>query len=281
MYYTCYTDATDFIEDTFCHLLKQEAENNLLIANAIRIRDTVVEGHVMATIKDDQNHVLISALMTPPFNLVLYATDHRYTLEALTLLAKNLYETVERLPGAIGEKTLATDFSRIYCTFTNQNFQTKLGMNVYSLTKVKEVSKPSGRLRPATKEDLFYLPYWHRSFATECGLDTSSFDESVTKLTRSVEAQTLYIWEDGHPVSMAAAGRKLLNGISVSLVYTPPHFRGHHYASSCVSELSQKFLDEGYHFVCLFADVHNPISNKIYTQMGYEYICDYEQINFA
>lgn len=280
MYYTHYTDATHFIEDTFIHLLKQEAQNNLLIANAIQIRDFGVEGNIMATIKNDEGDVLLSAIMTPPFNLVLYATDNQYSQEALTLLSQSLYESCEQLPGVIGEKALVADFTRLYCSLTHQTFESKLSMNVYNLTKVEEVEKPSGKLRLATKKDLFYLPYWRTSFIQECGLEVSSFDQAVTKLTQSIESENIYIWEDDYPVSMAAKGRKLLNGVSVSLVYTPPHFRGLRYASACVSTLSQKLLDEGYKFVCLFADTLNPISNKIYTNMGYQFICEYEQIQF-
>ena len=280
MYYTRYTDATHFIEDTFIYLLKQEAQNNLLIANAIQIREVGVEGNIMATIKNDEGDILLSAIMTPPFNLVIYATDNQYTEEALTLLSRSLYESCEKLPGVIGEKALVADFTRLYCSLTHQTFKTKLGMNVYNLTKVEEVAKPSGKLRLATTKDLFYLPYWRTSFIYECGLRVSAFDEAVTRTTQNIESENIYIWEDGYPVSIAAKGRKLLNGVSIALVYTPPHFRGHKYASACVSTLSQKCLDEGYKFVCLFADTLNPISNQIYTNMGFQFICEYEDIQF-
>lgn len=280
MYYTHYTDATPFIEDTFIHLLKQEAQNNLLIANAIRIRDFGVEGNIMATIKNDEGDVLLSAVMTPPFNLTLYATDNQYSEEALVLLSQSLYERGEKLPGVIGEKALVRDFTHVYCTLTHQTFKSKLSMNVYNLTRVKEVVKPAGQIRLATTKDLFYLPYWRTSFIEECGLPESSFDQAVTKTTQSIESENIYIWEDGCPVSIAAKGRRLLNGISIALVYTPPHFRGHKYASACVSTLSQKLLDEGYKFVCLFADTFNPISNKVYMNIGYEFICEYENIQY-
>ena len=281
MYYTHYTDATLFIADTFDEVLKHEAQNNLLIASTIRIRDHGVEGNIMATIKSEEGNVLLSAIMTPPFNLVIYATDNRYTPESVALLAQSLYERGVALPGVISEKALASDFAAIYTTYSHQKTYLKLSMYVYTLSEINIVTKTSGCMRLATDQDLFYLPYWQVSFATECGLDMPTLEEAVTGLTRSIAAEKIYIWEEEHPVSVAAAGRKLLNGTTISFVYTPPHLRGRHYALSSVSTLSQKLLDDGFQFVALFADTNNPVSNKIYQQIGFKRICEYNEIQFV
>ena len=44
-------------------------------------------------------------------------------------------------------------------------------------------------------------------------------------ITPAIERKDVFLWEDNIPVSMAAKTRPTENGITVSLVYTPPEFR--------------------------------------------------------
>jgi ribosomal protein S18 acetylase RimI-like enzyme len=60
----------------------------------------------------------------------------------------------------------------------------------------------------------------------------------------------------------------------VNYVYTPPERRGHGYASACVATLTQQLLDEGVPRCCLYTDLSNPTSNKIYQAIGYRPVCD-------
>jgi predicted GNAT family acetyltransferase len=92
----------------------------------------------------------------------------------------------------------------------------------------------------------------------------------------------LYVLEDnGRPVSMAGYTREMQTVIGVAFVYTPPHFRGRGYASSCVAQLSQMALDNGFTKYVLYTDLANPTSNSIYQKIGYEPICDSLMLKFA
>ncbi len=68
--------------------------------------------------------------------------------------------------------------------------------------------------------------------------------------------------------------------VLLTAIMTPPYFRNKGYAGSCVAQLSQRILDEGYRYVSLFTDLANPTSNSIYQKIGYQPVCDYEQISF-
>jgi predicted GNAT family acetyltransferase len=65
-------------------------------------------------------------------------------------------------------------------------------------------------------------------------------------VTRRVADETIYLWDDGGPVSMAMKTRPTLNGISVSYVYTPPEYRRRGFATACVAELSRLCLASGF-----------------------------------
>ncbi|OMI10137.1 hypothetical protein BTA30_20410 [Bacillus swezeyi] len=62
--------------------------------------------------------------------------------------------------------------------------------------------------------------------------------------------------------------------MTVNLVFTPPAHRKKGYASSCVAALSRALLDEGFSFCCLYTNLDNPTSNKIYQEIGYRPVAD-------
>lgn len=281
MYYTIYENATHFKEETFPMLLKNEAANNLLVGNILRLEKSPIEGSFMATVKDEAGNILVIAVHTPPFNLCLYTPPKAKAQEALQFLAKTLYEKKISIPGVIGEDETVETFSLFYCTYTRQLSKIIMRLNAYKLTTVNAYQAIKGSLECATLDALSYLPYWQEHFIKECHLPPSSFDTIVKSIETSLENERFYIWKDNHPVSMVGKGRQLKNGIVISNVYTPPYFRNQHYATACVGTISQRLLDEGHDFVALFADRDNPVSNKMYEAIGYQLVGYTKQIHFT
>lgn len=82
-------------------------------------------------------------------------------------------------------------------------------------------------------------------------------------------------WEhEGAPVSLAGFAGPTPHGVRVGPIYTPPAERRRGYASPLVATLSQRLLDGGRRFCFLYTDLSNPTSNRIYTDVGYEPVCD-------
>ena len=73
-------------------------------------------------------------------------------------------------------------------------------------------------MRPAKPDDLYYLPYWNNGFNQDCGHLVEDIPGSVEKVKKQLDGKTLFIWEDGIPVSQAAIGRRTLNGAIVNAV---------------------------------------------------------------
>jgi uncharacterized protein len=69
--------------------------------------------------------------------------------------------------------------------------------------------------------------------------------------------------------------------VRVGPVYTPPEARGRGYASSAVAAVSRHALATGSHTCMLYTDVANPTSNKIYADVGYRRIADWEERVFT
>lgn len=277
-----YGNIGKYTDDVMEILAQHEVQNNLLISNCLRGKegmDTV--NWFMGVIRDARGVIQMAALMTPPHNLVIYESSNIPNNGAVELLAHELAKSRIPVPGVLAEKSLAGRFADRYSSASGTIKKDGMGMRIYKLDRVNDISLSKGRLRLANQNDLYYLPYWNIGFTLDCGFQGVDIPGAVEKVKRLLDAKALYIWEDSIPVSQAAMGRKTLNGAVVNAVYTPPHYRGKGYATSCVASLSRHLLDSGYKFCSLFTDLANPVSNSIYMKIGYKPVCDYDEYKFV
>ena len=260
-----YESVQSYLHDIMALLTEYETQNNLFVSICLKGKDgTDTSGWVMATVKDENAKPAIIAIMTPPFNLLLFERDNVPCPKGVTLLAQKLEVFGISVPGVMGEPSVADRFSKEYASLTGKKRNLTRNLRIYRLDRVNPLPKTGGKLRLSNHNDLFFMPYWYSAFAVDChfkGIDIAEATDKIIQLTKS---SSLYIWEDEIPVSQAAASRKTLNGSVINCVYTPPHYRGKGYATACVAALSQHLLDSGSKFCVLFADLANPISNSIY-----------------
>ena len=81
-------------------------------------------------------------------------------------------------------------------------------------------------------------------------------------------------------MSLAGFAGPTPTGIRVGPVYTPPEHRRRGYAKTLVAALSRWLLEQGHRGCFLFTDLANPTSNRIYTDIGYERVCDALEFRF-
>ena len=60
-------------------------------------------------------------------------------------------------------------------------------------------------------------------------------------------------------------------------VFTPVEYRRRGYASTAVAAVSRRVLAAGADRCALFTDLGNPTSNKIYADVGYRRLSDWEE----
>ena len=135
-----------------------------------------------------------------------------------------------------------------------------------------------GRLAPVAAAQLETLIEWWRAFAVEARVGGDV--ESAAGVARArMDAGGAFFWEhEGRPVSLVAVNPAVAGVARVGPVYTPPSERGRGYAGSAVAALSRHALAEGARRCALFTDLANPTSNKIYAEVGYRRLCDWETI---
>lgn len=287
MRFKLYTDVHEFYNDTYDVLMRHEAQNLIPLGNIVMgnegkdktdWRDPV--NWLMATISDEKG-IQLTALMTPPHNITLYATDNIINPEIINCLIDGLEG--HEIPGVITEKTLAEYFTKEYTLRKGITYKTTMNQRIYELSAVNPDVQKVGKIRLLDEKDIYFFPYWAEAFYTagSYGKTEMTIPQDAEPYLYRIASKKLYILEDnGIPVSMAGYTRELQTAIGVAFVYTPPYLRRKGYATSIVAQISQLALDQGFTKCVLYTDLANPTSNSIYQKIGYMPICDSLQLKF-
>lgn len=271
----------DNVEEFWHHaqnyLLQHEAEHNLLlgISHALLHYPEHYPEPPYLAIAESNGEILAAAIGTPPYKLVLSKARE---LNALTSIAQDLQDYPEQLPGVSGLVAEVEAFLQAWQTLTGQSYRLLREMRIHSLTRVKPIVTASGYLRTAKGGDRPLLLEWFAAFASQVGEVISQ--DAQQAVDSGLKRQSIYLWEDGIPVSWASGSQSLPAAGRIGPVYTPPQYRRKGYATACVAALSQKLLDQGCHRCFLFTDLANSTSNHIYREIGYRPICDWHDYSF-
>lgn len=275
-----YGTAAAFLDAAGDFLVEREAEHNLIfgICATLTADPGYASDPYLATVSS-ADRVVGAAIMTPPWNLVLSCMDDR---GAPAALATDLEDRGVAIPGVTAPVEIAARFGERWGRTHGLTSRPKMAERVYRLERVKPPNGVPGTVRLATEKDRDLLVAWVHAFAMEA-LDRADPDQASEMVDRSFRTgtRTWYLWDDGGPVSVAAAGGPTPNGIRIGPVYTPPDRRRRGYASAVTAATSQAQLDEGRRFIFLFTDLANATSNKIYQAIGYEPVIDIDQVTFV
>ncbi len=272
--------APAFLDAAGSFLVEREAEHNLIFGICATL--TADPGYAsepyLATVSR-AGRVVGASVMTPPWNLVLSCTDDP---DALGALSADLDARGIAIPGTTGPVETAGRFAEIWCESHGLAVGPRVAERIYRVARVVPPDGVPGTARLATEADRDVLIGWVHAFLTEA-LERNDPGQAASMVDRSFRTgtRTWYLWEDGDPVSVAAAGGPTPNGIRIGPVYTPPDRRRRGYASALTAAASQAELDKGRRFIFLFTDLANPTSNKIYQAIGYEPVIDVDQITFV
>jgi GNAT superfamily N-acetyltransferase len=191
--------------------------------------------------------------------------------EALVALAADVGSACPDASSVGGPEPTVAIFAELLAASTGRQPERWMSQRIHELRMVVPPGRPArGRLRPALEGEIGLLTPWVGDMLSVMG-DQRHAGEIARE---RVEGVHLFVWDDDGPVSMAAWSGKTPSGVRVNFVYTPAELRGRGYATSCVAALSQRLLDQGNAYCCLYTDLANPTSNAIYRRIGYRPVCD-------
>jgi predicted GNAT family acetyltransferase len=272
-----YNDGKSLLERAQSWLLEAEAENSLMLGIAKALGDGPPgpdRQPYFATV-DEGDEVIACALRTPPAKAILT----RGTESAMKALADDLFAAFGSLPAVLGPLPEVNTFAVRWDERCGTRSRAGRGQRVFECRTVQPCeSIGPGALRQAKESDLDLIVRWIIEFRKEVELGDCSNPEK--RVREMILGGNLYLWQHRRPVSLAASSRRSVSGIMVNHVYTPQELRCKGYATSCVSALTQRLLDEGCAFCSLFTDISNPTSNSIYQKIGYRPVCDMMDVLF-
>jgi len=173
-------------------------------------------------------------------------------------------ETVEPVAAALG--TPVTD---------------RMAERLFRLDQLIEPRPIAGSARLAVEADIEFLVDWYVDFTIEAwGRLPAGFD-AQRSVELGVVGSRCWLWSDecGQPQSFAVR-HATISGVSrIGPVYTPVLSRARGYGSAATATASHDTLADGA-VPCLFTDLANPTSNKIYQALGYYPVLDRTMLRF-
>lgn len=274
MQYTQYSQVDEFLNRMVPFFEQTEVLNGLMFGICLQLKQNLFTygGQPFLAIIEDQAGIQLAALMTPPYKLQI-CTPTSVSASSIEALTQGLLANAWSVPGVGGEKCLAKAFAQAWATVRGCGYHIVMQQCLYELRQVQAIASAPGTFRQATPQDMELAIAWDQAFHADC-FGNAEPNRAAHLLEQRVVHGNLFFWEDPMPVSMAARTRPTRHGESISYVYTPPEHRRRGYATSVVAALSQRILDEGKQFCCLYTDLANPTSNSIYQKIGYAPVAD-------
>lgn len=266
-----YSSTEEFYREISPYLRENEAMNNLALGlSGIFVTKPERCFYESALIENGKlRGALVGSVYGGKHNLVASPISDASAAEGLF---RDFVLTGLRVDNLVAELEAAEVYKRlIEATGRRTVLHAKQG--IYRCRKVKLPAADSSLVfRAAEKSDVPVLAKWIEEFAAEA----VPFDPPPDGVARAEERigdrGAFLLSKNDQAVSMACWGRDVGTSCSVNLVYTPKEFRKHGFASVVTARLTHRLLEEGRRETCLYTDLTNPTSNKIYQEIGYEFV---------
>lgn len=262
--------------DVVSAFLKAEPLHNIAILTMIEGRaaatpQAIAFDHYLAVI-DSDGRIRGAVVVTAGG---CYLGDLRGDL--VVPVARTVAALAPGTPLVEGVPPVAQAFARQWSTLTGRPHREVVSKRLHRLGRFCPQVAP-GAARVAGPDDVDLIANWDTAFDIDVGEPPSNRRPGAEK---AVQSRRRWLWEhDDKPVSMVGHTPTVAGVARVGPVYTPDEQRGHGYASALTTYVTNRLLDHGFD-VCLYTDLANPTSNKIYAQIGYQPVADLVRISFT
>jgi GNAT superfamily N-acetyltransferase len=266
-------DATEFAGRAQ-QFVEAEVERSVLATVLVGLLRGTWSGGLFAYGVDADGSVVAAALRTPPWPMVV---SELVDADAEALISAWLGHDPD-VPGVTGLAASAQAVAEAWERTTGGSWAVDRREALHVLDEPLDPPRPAGgRLRRARAGERELLIKWEQAFAHEVGL-------VVDRVERMVDARLgydgVYLWDDDGPVCEVGNAPPVAGVVRFGPVYTPPELRGRGYASSAIAARSRLAMQGGLRCT-LFTDLVNPTSNKIYADVGYRRVADWNELSFT
>lgn len=237
---------------------------------------------VLMTVWED-GEIVGAAMQTPPLPLLCGGlagvTDGQ---SGMGEVVAALRADVPELPGVRGARPAAEAFAQRWRAETGAVTVVTTEERLYRLATLHAPTRVPGGHRVAGAADRAVLIAYQCDFAAEAFGHRPDPARAAAGIADAEAVGSVYLlWlAGGAPVAMAGVRRPAAGVSRIGPVYTPPEVRGRGFGSAVTAAACRWARAAGAAQVVLFADLANPTSNHIYTQLGFVPVADSATISF-
>ena len=266
-------NAQQIIDERSAHLHANESQNNLTWSalQKSKSNQSSVPLYHFLTFKESEIATAHAIFQKQSHHVLLSEMSKTQAIALIDFIDRSSLQ-IDELEGP----TKAAQYAFAYWrNREKRSYRFKLNQGLYEVRQVQMPELEGGEMISARSEHRDLLIHWLSNFSLDCFPDLPVKTDLIENRTeRFLKQKRAYIWrsKEKELVSVAAVVRETPNTSSISAVYTPPSHRGRGYAGKLVASLSQVCIDSGKSACNLHTDLSNPISNKVYTRVGYQLI---------
>lgn len=253
--------------DRYHEIIKKNAiEMNLFVKNLKP--DMILEKyHIRGGVYKDDELVLLF-LNAYPFNFLIF--NLIFDEPSIQFISNYLLDNNTLIRGINARKEVCETFIK----YTNLPMSEVLAMDIMVLNEINEVDV-KGKLEIANSKDLDIISDIRINFYKETLNQALEKENSKLLVEADISNQTIYkfINFDNEVVSILKFNELLPEIGVISLVYTYKKHRNKNYAKMMITEIAKLKLSK-YKDIILFVYKKNPISNKVYKDIGFKILCD-------
>lgn len=234
-------------------------------------RDVAV---LFAYATDEQGDIAAAALQTPPWFMLAVGFDPD---SARSLIDLWLREKPD-LPGVTGTPESTRAIAQAWAGRTGGFTRTRRRMAVHELGEVRDPPRPApGSLRIPLTGERGLMIEWMQEFAREAEVVGARTEPMVDGRLRD---GLLHVWDNSGPVSLVGLNHAVAGVVRIGPVFTPREHRRRGYAGTAVAAVTRLALARGARTCILSTDLDNATSNKVYAEVGYRRMADWEELAF-
>jgi predicted GNAT family acetyltransferase len=268
-------DAEEFRARTE-RLLSARLECNVVATVLMNVLDRMhADALFVYGLAESTQEVAFAALRTPPWPLLTSPLEGGSADELMQLWLREDPD----VSGVSGVPATTRAIGEAWARGTGGTTRCTMSEAMHVLEEVLDPPRPaSGSLRLPHADERDLLVTWMEEFVLEAGLTGAA--QAARMVDAHLRRDTLMVWDDGGPVSMIGVHPEVASVVRIGPVYTPRDHRRRGYAGSAVAAGSRRAIASGAKRCMLFTDLTNPTSNKIYAEVGYVPIGDWEEVAF-
>lgn len=250
-----YINSNSFIKENESYLNTNKYLSAFFFYDALIFTEAPKKNFMIKVVDKDKT---LLAMKLEPFNLLLFGNKECLS-ELLQYLNTNNYE----FDGILCSCDNGDELIKISKSIINREYYEDMAMD---FMETKEYTSPSSNdVEIASLDDLDTIYEYHCNFFRDCGLSDKA---DINKIKDSINTFRL-IKEDGIIKSIVRVVNYTDESMKISAVYTKPEYRGMGYARKLVNYAKNEIIAQG-KVATLNVDKKNPISNHLYSSLGFK-----------